>query len=79
MTGLSWYLLERKRASRANNLFFVYFDGTTGELCNLGPSSDDDILRFHGGLAALIKPHENRIRRYNGGSSFDIVDLVLFE
>jgi hypothetical protein len=34
---LSWYLLGRKRASRANNLLFVHLDGTTGEWCNLGP------------------------------------------
>jgi hypothetical protein len=65
-------------ASRSNKLLSVYFDGT-GEWCNPGPGSDDNILRVHTGLAALVELHRNRVRRHKGGSPFDIVDLVLLE
>ena len=60
---LSWYVLERERASRAENIFFIYSDGAGGEWHKLGPSGDDDILHSQARLAALVELYQNRIRR----------------
>ena len=60
-------------------MLFVYFDGTAVEWCNLRPGSDDDILRFHGGLATLVKLRGNRVWRRKGRCSLDIVDVDLLE
>jgi hypothetical protein len=83
---LSWYVLERERASRDDNLLFICFDGTVGEWCNLEPGGDDlnGTLRFCG-LAALVELRqivsggtEGPIHS-KGGVSLDVVDLVLLE
>ena len=67
----SGHFLERKRESQADNLLVLYFDSTTGGRRNLGPGSSDDILLFHGGLAALVKLHWYDVRRHRGGSFDD--------
>ncbi len=68
------------RAHQSSQQFALhYFDGTTGKWRNLGPGSDDHILRFHGGLATLVELHRDRVRRHKGGSSFDVVNFNLLE
>ena len=76
---LFWDLLQKKRTSRADDLLLVHLNGAAREGCDLGPCRNDNVLRLHSRLAALVGLHGDGIGRYERDSSLNIVDFVPLE